>query len=346
MTALAVLLAALGACGYAVGARLQHAAVHDTMDGGGLGLRSQAQLLRNPRWLGGLAALGSGTVLHACALGLAPLSVVQPVGVLALPITVLLNLRQQGIHARDLKPSVALSVVAATGGVGAFVFLAAGSATATPIAGGEQLLATQLVAGAILLLGVLALLTRSKARCVLFAAGCAVAYGYVSVLMRAVAQQLGTTELLDINPLPLLGIVVAMVVGGWLLQHGYASGPPDLVVACLTVIDPLVAVGLGIGLLGEADHVSTWTAVGEALCAVVACAGVFALARYHPDTQGHRVPAAAAATTVSSAVLPSATTVSSTAVPPTNTATSTTTGTGSSDLAGPSSTDRPDGSST
>ncbi|QIZ35764.1 hypothetical protein [Saccharopolyspora sp. ASAGF58] len=349
MTALAVLLAALGACGYAVGARLQHAAVHDTMDGGGLGLRSQAQLLRNPRWLGGLAALGSGTVLHACALGLAPLSVVQPVGVLALPITVLLNLRQQGIHARDLKPSVALSVVAATGGVGAFVFLAAGSATATPIAGGEQLLATQLVAGAILMLGVLAVLTRSKARCVLFAAGCAVAYGYVSVLMRAVAQQLGTTELLDINPLPLLGIVVAMVVGGWLLQHGYASGPPDLVVACLTVIDPLVAVGLGIGLLGEADHVSTWTAVGEALCAVVACAGVFALARYHPDTQAQRAPATAAATVSSAVGLPSATTVHSTtvhstAVPPTTSTTAT--ATGSSDLAGPSSTDRPDGSST
>ncbi|MEV0699134.1 hypothetical protein AB0I53_14615 [Saccharopolyspora sp. NPDC050389] len=329
MTALAVLLAALGACGYAVGARLQHAAVHDTMDGSGLGLRSQAQLIRNPRWLGGLAALGSGTVLHACALGLAPLSVVQPVGVLALPITVLLNLRQQGITARDLKPSVALSVVAATGGVGAFVFLAAGSATATPIAGDAQLLATQLVAGAILALGVLAMLTRSKVRCVLFAAGCAVAYGYVSVLMRAVAQQLGTTELLNINPLPLLGIVVAMVVGGWLLQHGYASGPPDLVVACLTVIDPLLAVGLGIGLLGEADHVSTWTAVGEGLCAVVACAGVFALARYHPDTQERSAPAAAA---------PPSTTVT--------TATSTNTANGSSDLAGPSSTDRPDGSST
>ncbi|MCI2423807.1 hypothetical protein MOQ72_41025 [Saccharopolyspora sp. K220] len=313
MTALAVVLAALGACGYAVGARLQHAAVHDTIDGRGLGLRHQAQLIRNPRWLSGLAALGSGALLHACALGLAPLSVVQPIGVLALPITVLLNLRQQGIHARDLSPNVALAVAAATGGVAAFVVLAAGSATATPVAGDDQLLATQLVAGAVLALGVLAVLTRSKMRCIFFAAGCAVAYGYVSLLMRAIAQQLGTTDLLDINPLPVLGIVVAMLVGGWLLQHGYASGPPDLVVACLTVIDPLVAVGLGIGLLGEADHVSTWTATGEALCAVIACAGVFALARYHPDTQESRVPA---------------------------------TVTGSSDLAGPSSTDRPDGSST
>lgn len=312
MTVLAVVLAALGALGNAVGARMQHAAVHDTMDGNGLGLRVQSKLVRNPRWLIGLGALGGGAVLHACALGLAPLSVVQPIGVLALPTTVLLNVRQQGTRVRDLNPNVLFAVIAATGGVAMFVFLAAGSATATPVAGDAQLVATQLVAAAVLAVGVLAMLTRSKVRCIFFAAGCAIAYGYVSLLMRAVAQQLGTTDLLYINPLPLLGIAVAMVVGGWLLQHGYASGPPDLVVACLTVIDPLVAVGLGIGLLGEADQVSAWTATGQILCAVVACIGVFALARYHPDTQERRVPAPV---------------------------------TGSSDLAGPSSTDRPDGSS-
>ncbi|WP_406692892.1 hypothetical protein REH65_14980 [Saccharopolyspora sp. ID03-671] len=284
MTALAVVLAALGACGYAFGARLQHAAVHATMAGGGLGLRSQAQLVRNPRWLAGLAALGSGAALHVSALGLAPLSVVQPIGVLALPITVLLNLREQGYTRRDVHPSMVLAVLAATGGLAVFVLLAAGSATPTPVGEDDQFTATQIVAVAVLLIGLVAAATRSKVRCVLFAAGCAVAYGYVSLMARAVAQQVGTGDLLAINLLSVLGIAVAMVVGGWLLQHGYASGPPDLVVACLTVIDPLVAVGLGIGLLGEADHVSGWVAASEALCALVACAGVFALARHHPDT--------------------------------------------------------------
>ncbi|GAA2783682.1 DMT family transporter [Saccharopolyspora taberi] len=311
MTTLAVLLAALGAVGYAVGARTQHAAVHDTIGDSGLGLRSQLRLLRNTRWLLGALALGTGAVLHACALGLAPLTVVQPIGVLALPITVLLNAREHGIKLRTLDPTVVFAVVASTVGVGAFVVLAAGSAQPTPVAPDDQLLATQLVAGAVLALGVFAMMSRSKVRCVLYAAGCAVAYGYVSLLMRAVVQQVGTTDLLSLNLLPLFGVGIAMIVGGWLLQHGYASGPPDLVVACLTVIDPIVAVGLGIGLLGEADRVGTWTAVGEVLCAAVACAGVFALARFHPETQDRRVP---------------------------------TTVTGSSDLAGPSSTDRPDGS--
>lgn len=288
MTMLAVALAALGACGYAFGAWLQHTAVHDTIGDRGLGLRHQLALVRNLRWLIGLIALAGGAVLHACALGLAPLSVVQPVGVLALPITVLLNLRQEGIRARDLTPGVVFAVAAVTGGIASFVLLAAGSATPTAVAPSDQLIASQLVGSGVLVVGVLAVLAKSRVRCVLFAAGCAMAYGYVSLMMRGVAQDLVKSGLLDLNVLPLLGIAVAMVVGGWLLQHAYASGPPDLVVACLTVIDPLVAVGLGIGLLGEAAHVAPWMAGAEAVCALVAGAGVFALARYRPVTR--RVP--------------------------------------------------------
>jgi hypothetical protein len=313
MTALAVALAALAACGYAMGARLQHSGVHDTIGDRGLGVRSQMRLVRNNRWLLGLIALGSGAALHVSALGLAPLSVVQPVGVLALPITVLLNVWQQGLGMRDLNRSAVFAVLASAGGVAVFVLFAVGSATSTPVGPEEEVVATQFVAVAALTLGLIGLLTRSKVRCMAYAAGCAVAYGYVSLMMRGVAQQVGAGKLADIDLGPLVGIVLAMFVGGWLLQHAYASGPPDLVVACLTVIDPLVAVGLGIGLLGEADRVDTVTAVGEAVCAAVACAGVFALARYHPETRQQRVPSAV---------------------------------TSSSNFAGPGSADRPDGSTT
>lgn len=292
MLFLAVLLAAVGSCGYAVGARLQHGAVRDTIGDEGLGLRSQLRLVRNRNWLLGLLALGSGALLHATALGFAPLSVVQPMGVLALPITVLLTAREQRKKIQDLHPNVILAVIAATAGVVAFVLLAAGSATPTEVRPGDQLLATQIVGVAIVVLGLAAMISRAaNVRCILYAAGCAVAYGYVSLLMRAIAQQIGNGPLSDINLMPLLGIGSAMLVGAWLLQHGYASGPPDLVVACLTVIDPLVAVGLGIGLLGEADRVSAATAASQILCAVVACVGVVALARYHPDSE-ERVHAA------------------------------------------------------
>lgn len=313
MSYLAILLAALGSFGYAIGARLQHSGVQETTRGEGLGVRSQLRLLHNRRWLLGLVALASGMLLHASALGFAPLSVVQPVGVLALPITVLLTARERRMKLRDFHPNVGIGVMAAMGGVGVFVVLAATTAQATEVGPQEQALATRFIAVFVVALGLIGLVSRSVVRCVAYAAGCAVAYGYVSLLMRAVVQKIGPPWLDNINLLPLLGVVTAVLVGAWLLQHAYASGPPDLVVACLTVIDPLVAVGLGIGLLGEADQVTPMVATGEAVCALIACAGVFTLARYHPGPEQKKEHA-----TVS----------------------------GGRDLAGPSSTDRPNGSST
>jgi hypothetical protein len=313
MTALAVVLAALGACGYAVGARLQHSGVHDTIGDRGFGVRSQMRLVRNRGWLLGLVALGSGALLHVSALGLAPLSVIQPMGVLALPITVLLNAQQEGQTLQKLHRSAVFAVLASAGGAVGFVVLAAHSATATPVAAAQEVRATQFVAVAVVTLAIAGVLTRAKIRCIAYAAGCAVAYGYVSLLMRGVAQQIGNGRLSEIDLGPLVGIVVAMAVGGWLLQHSYASGPPDLAVACLTVIDPMVAVGLGIGLLGEADRADVSTVAGELLCAVVASAGVFALARFRPETHGEQVPSTVG---------------------------------GAAELARPSSTDRPDGSTT
>lgn len=292
MTLVAVAIVAVAACAYAVGARLQHSAVHAAIGDRGFGVRTQLRLVRDTRWLLGLISFGTGALLHAYALGLAPLSVVQPIGVLALPITVLLNVRQRGIGVRGLNRTAVLAVLASIAGVMAFVLLAAGSATATPVTDWAATTAIRLVAVAVLALGIIGLVTKAKIRCIAFASGCAVAYGLVSLLVRAVSQQVTTWELAEIDLRPFVGICVAVLVGGWLLQHAYASGPPDLVMACLTVIDPLVAVGLGIGLLGEADKVGPWTATGEALCAIIACAGVFALARYHPETQDRRARSA------------------------------------------------------
>jgi CBS domain containing-hemolysin-like protein len=60
------------------------------------------------------------------------------------------------------------------------------------------------------------------------------------------------------------------------------------VVACLTVVDPIVAVLLGSLLLGEgADTpVATWFLLGGA--AVAAAVGVLVLARLHPDAVAAR----------------------------------------------------------
>src|SRR5690606_24884458 len=94
----------------------------------------------------------------------------------------------------------------------------------------------------------------------------------------------GEAELLD--PGILLAALVVLVVtvgGGWLVQQAYAAGAPAVVVACLTVVDPIVAVLLGAALLGEGAGTpfGLWSVMGLATAAAVA--GVVTLARHHPE---------------------------------------------------------------
>jgi hypothetical protein len=74
-----------------------------------------------------------------------------------------------------------------------------------------------------------------------------------------------------------------VALGSWFVQNAYASGPPDLVIAGLTVIDPLVAVSIGIVILGEATGASLPVVIGFGLSALVAVIGVYLLSKVHPE---------------------------------------------------------------
>ena len=75
-----------------------------------------------------------------------------------------------------------------------------------------------------------------------------------------------------------------MALGVWFVQSAYATGPPDLVIAGLTVIDPIVGIAVGIIILEELQpEVRTVVALGMGAAALVAIVGVVALARHHPD---------------------------------------------------------------
>lgn len=268
MTGIAILLAVVGAVFFAVAARLQHSAVRQ-----GEGGPRITELLRRPRWLGGLLLLVAGAGVHAVALGMAPLTVVQPVGVLAIGMTAVLDGRRKAL------PAVAVTTL----GVGLFVLLAAGSATATQVAPETELRAGLLVLGLVAAPGLLGVLSgRPHLRALSFGVAGGVAYGYVSVLMRAVSQDLQQGAFDLASAASVLGIVVSLLVGGWFIQHAYACGPAHLTVACLTVVDPLVAVGIGAGLLGESARTTGWTALAQIACAALAVGGVRMLARREP----------------------------------------------------------------
>jgi threonine/homoserine efflux transporter RhtA len=80
-------------------------------------------------------------------------------------------------------------------------------------------------------------------------------------------------------------VLLAAGAGAYFVQNAYSSGPPDLVIAGLTVIDPMIAVGIGVIVLGEASQAPAWAAVLFAVAGAVAMWGVFRLAKHHPQTQ-------------------------------------------------------------
>lgn len=277
MTVLAIVLALAGAVAYALAAHVQHAAVRTACAPGRGRL---GRLVRQRRWFGGLLLIGVGAGLHSAALGLAPLSVVQPLGVLAVVLVAALS----AVSARRWPGGVTLTAIGATtAAVGGFVLLTSGQARDTVISDVAIGRTALLAAAGVAVLGALAPLVRGRARCLALATAGGLAYGFVSVSTRVVVQRLLVGGVGATPVLVLIGLVVALLVGGALIQLAYASGPPTVVVACLTMADPFFAVLVGAVLLGEGAAMSPATVAGQVALALVAAGGVVLLARFHPD---------------------------------------------------------------
>ncbi|KAA9155163.1 hypothetical protein FPZ12_030445 [Amycolatopsis acidicola] len=275
MTAVAVLCAALAAVCAAVGAKLQHNGVRAQAHGLRLGA-----LARNRDWQLGLVVLTTCSVLQIVALMLAPVIVVAPLVVLALPVVALLG--------GEVSRAAAFGIGAISLSVGAFVAFSADAAQDADIPPAAVPESVQLIAVVMVLLGVAAFLSRGVTRCVALSTAAGVGYGLVSVLMRDVAYSLRTLGFAELPWLSLLGAVVAFAVAAWLVQLGHASGPPDVVVGCQTVANPISATALGMTVLGEARALAPGTLAAFAVCGVVAIAGIAVLSRRGPSSQGEK----------------------------------------------------------
>jgi len=271
LTWLAITLAALGALCFAVAAWLQQAAV---VDAGGLGFSGWLRVLRARRWLSGFGLTGVAAGLHACALGLAPLTVIQPVGAIAITLTTMLASRSGS--ARPTR-STWLAVVASTFGVGLFVLLSARHAVMPTLSAAAEARAGILTAVGVVVLATVGTAVPGRVRCLAYAAAGGLAYGLVSVYVHSLAVD----GIAHLHPLAVVGLLVALPVGLWFVQHAYATGPPQVVIACQTVVDPMLGVGVGLGLFGEAGGLPGATATVLVACAAVAVAGVILLAREH-----------------------------------------------------------------
>lgn len=282
---LAIGLAIAGAVFLALGAQFQNDAVtkHHAPDQpkvGSLHIRQILDLLRRPRWLTGTTFLALAIMFQLAALSLAPLIVVQPIGALALIMTSVLNAR---IYKVQLDKKTLLAIAITMLGVGGFVVSASAGAIEAQISDTKLLQVVFVMFGFIALFGSLFILSKGKVGPLEYIFGAGVLYGFVASLAKVV---LGRVSQGDFDLLTLLAVgalVGATALGGWFVQNAYASGPPDLVIAGLTVVDPAVAVVIAIVILGEVDEASLSQVVSFSVAGAVAAVGVLMLARVHPQ---------------------------------------------------------------
>ncbi len=276
-----------GAVFMSVGAQMQHAGVSrvgrdgDGIDKSGLNIKQLVKLLGRPLWLAGTIMLGLAVLLQLTSLAFSPLIVVQPIGAVALVITTFLNARVSRVRLN--RPSI-WAVVMCVGGIGLFVTIASMSARNTRVTQDDLVQILVLLGFVMLVLSVLYAVFRKHASALYYIIGTGLLYGFVATLAKVVLTRIIQNDMDVLTWVCLIALLGAATVGGFFVQNAYSSGPPDLVIAGLTVIDPLVAVAVGILVLDEAAQAQWYDIAAFGLAGLIAVVGVFLLARFHPQT--------------------------------------------------------------
>lgn len=278
----AIGLAGLGSLGLAGGSALQHRSV---VGGGQTMTRRQlAAMVRQPGWLTGMLVIVVATLLNLAALRLAPVMVVQPLGVMAIVWSVLLSPSScRGRPGRDTWGSIAVIVT----GLSGFTLCSSAVITAAESTPGLG----RIIVGAVVCclvgatLAAVHRLVPARLGCLMLAAAGAVLFGLTASLVRlgftllACGQGFLSTPVL----LAAAGAMAASLVGGLAVQQAHALGRAEIVVAALTTVDPVVSAILGLAVLGEGKMASSSTVAAMSVCGMVAAIGVAALSRVRSD---------------------------------------------------------------
>jgi drug/metabolite transporter (DMT)-like permease len=296
VTVLAIVLAVAAAVVFGLAAVSQHQAVRRRLapERRALRLRQIGGLVTDRIWLRGFALLVLGTGFHVAALSLAPISLTQPINVLAVPTTIIAT----AVLTRRRPPRsviiAALAVVVGIAGlVSSFSNAPAGDIPTPALLGLVGACVATLTVGCHVIAR--RLLTGDDHRRsprwlapVLLGIAGAVNFGVTSSTFRLLAQDLNHAQ-----PLP-VGVVVALVcsipvglaLGSWSIQQAYASGAAPAVTSTSALTDPIVALTIGMAVLGETPQLSVTGVVVMIIAAALAAVGVTHLAQHDDVAPG------------------------------------------------------------
>ncbi|MEO8094742.1 MAG: DMT family transporter, partial [Pseudolysinimonas sp.] len=186
MAPIGIVIALIGGVFLALGAQFQHRGVelveakHGSGHKAGLSVRQLVRLASNRWWLGGSVMLGLAILMQLTSLGFAPLIVVQPLGVVALVITAIVNARVSKVK---LKGAAIRAILFCVFGIAIFVTFAAIFARETVVER-LQLIVILIVLGVVLVALAVAFMYFRKrgAGAIFYILSAGVLYGFVATL--------------------------------------------------------------------------------------------------------------------------------------------------------------------
>ncbi|SBT95090.1 hypothetical protein GA0115233_111623 [Streptomyces sp. DI166] len=244
-----LLLAVSAACCLGFGFVLQQNAAQKAPLKDFLSPRLLLDLMRVPRWLGGIALMAVGMALGAVALGQGELSLVEPLLATNLLFALALSRRQTG---QRLGRQGWSGLLLLAGGVTAFI-VAGEPSGGTALSGSfRQWLIIGAMIGAALLLTGYARRSRLSAGPVLLATAAGLLYGVQDALTRITGRRFDEGGLLEVltgwQPYAVLALGVTGLV---LVQSAFETASLRMSLPALTAAQPLAGILCGVGFLGD-----------------------------------------------------------------------------------------------
>jgi drug/metabolite transporter (DMT)-like permease len=269
-----VVLAVCAAVSNAVATVLQRRAARDAPSDERLRLALIVDLIQQPAWLGGIAALIAGFGFQAAALSKGELALVQPILAVELPLTLFVAGR---VFHRSVGRRARIGAAMMAAGLAALLLGLAPRSGTTQASLVRWVVAILVVAVMTAVLVVFGRVGGSIGACLLGAAA-GLDFGLTAALMKAATDRLPEGLAAVFGSWQLYAMVAVGILSLFLLQNALQSGTLVAAQPAVTCADPVAGVLLGVFLFHEPVRLGGWLTL-ELFGVAAVLAGSIELAR-------------------------------------------------------------------
>ena len=268
--------ALVAALAYGASTAVQHSAAQESVRPGGGGL---AGLVRNPRWLLAMGGDTFGLMFQVLALATGPVVLIQPILVLALPISLPIARMLGGPRPGPAEFRACAWIL---GGLAIFFILVGDPGNGSPLSPKRAIVATIVIVVIGLVILAVGYRVGGVVRAAIYGGVAGAWFGFVAVLMDATSTAYKTDGIHAFTTADgLVPLIILIVLGGvsiLLTQVAFQVGALGASFPANLSADPVVAVILGAVLLHEDIPVSALYVLAYVVCVVAVVWGAVRLA--------------------------------------------------------------------